>query len=169
MLFKILEIRLKSPIIVNILKAFYTGTYAAIKGSKTFFKTFNGCRQGGVESPVLLNIYLDFVLRCAEHEVLQKYPNTGLQYSYLIPGHCSTREQRRIHGHNGAARLRRTLYADDIVLLSNDIDELTDILSIYDKTFPRFGLKISTRKTETMAFNVSEQIKAKESKKCTNL
>ena len=55
------------------------------------------------------------------------------------------------------------LYADDIVLLCNDIDKLTDILSIYDKTFSRFGLKISTRKTETMAFNVSEQIKAKES------
>ena len=87
MLFKVLEIRLKSPILVNILKAFHTGTSAAIKGSKTFFKTFGGCRQGGVESPVLFNIYLDFVLRCAEHEVLQKYPNTGLQYSYLIPGH----------------------------------------------------------------------------------
>ena len=30
-------------------------------------------------------------------------------------------------------------------------------------SFSRFGLKISTGKTETMAFNVSEQIKAKES------
>jgi hypothetical protein len=77
MLFKILEIRLKSPILVNILKALYTGTSAAIKGSTTFFETFSGCRQGGVESPVLFNIYLDFVLRCAEHEVLQKYPNNG--------------------------------------------------------------------------------------------
>ena len=36
MLFKILEIRLKSPILVNILKAFYTCISAAIKGSKTF-------------------------------------------------------------------------------------------------------------------------------------
>ena len=161
MLFKILEIRLKSPILVNILKEFYTGTSAAIKCSKTFFKTFSGCRQGGVESPVLFNIYLYFVLRCAEHEVLQKYPNTGLQYSYLIPGHCSTRGQRRIHVLNGEARLRMVIYADDIVLLCNDINELTDILSIYDKTFSRFGLEISTKKTETMAFNISEQIKAK--------
>ena len=59
-----------------------------------------------------------------------KNPNTGLQYSYLIPGHCSTREQRRIHGLNGEARLRMIIYADDIVLLCNDINELTDILSI---------------------------------------
>ena len=40
---------------------------------------------------------MDFVLRCAEHEVLQKFPNTGLDYSYRIPGHCSTREQRSIY------------------------------------------------------------------------
>ena len=113
-----------------------------------------------MESPVLFNIYLDFVLRCAENEVLQKYPNTSFQYSYLISGHCSTREQCRIHGLNDAARLRMILYA---VLLCNDIDELTDILSIYDKTFSRFGLKIFTQKTEPMAFNVYDQIKAKES------
>ena len=47
MLFKILEIRLKSPILVNILKVFYTGTSAAIKSSKLFLKTFIGCRHGG--------------------------------------------------------------------------------------------------------------------------
>ena len=35
-MFKILDIRLKSQILVNILKVFYTGTTAAIKGSKIF-------------------------------------------------------------------------------------------------------------------------------------
>ena len=160
MLFKILEIRIKSPILVNILKVFYTGTSAAIKGSKVFFQTFTGCRQGGLESPVLFNIYMDFVLRCAEHEVLQKFPNTGLEYSYRIPGHCSTREQRSIYGLSGTQHLRMILYADDIAVLSNNADELAEILRIYDKTFTRFGLKIATDKTETMAFNVSEEIKS---------
>ena len=160
MLFKILDIRLKSPILVRILKVFYTGTSAAIKGSKIFFKTFTGCRQGGLESPVLFNIYLDFVLRIAEHEVLQRFPNCGLQYSYRIPGHCSTREQRSVHGLSGSQRLRMILYADDIALLCSDIDELAEIVNIYDRTFSRFGLKISASKTETMAFNVPEHIKA---------
>ena len=163
MLFKVLEIRIKSPILVSILKLFYTGTTAAIKGSKVFFKTFTGCRQGGLESPVLFNIYMDFVLRCAENEVLQKFPNTGLEYSFRIPGHCSTREQRSVHALNGSQRLRMILYADDIAILCNDVDELADILNIYDKTFKRFGLKISYGKTETMAFNVPEEIKAKPS------
>ena len=80
MLFKILEIRLQSPILVTLLKAFYTGMSAAIKGCKVVFKTSTGCRQGGVESPIIFNIYiyLDFVLRCVEHEVLEEFPNTGL-------------------------------------------------------------------------------------------
>ena len=63
-------------------------------------------------------VYMDFVLRCAEHEVLQKFPNTGLEYSYRTPGHCSTREQRSIYGLNGTQRLRMILYADDIAVLS---------------------------------------------------
>ena len=103
------------------------------------------------------------MLRCVEHEVLEKFPNTRLQYSFRIPGHCSTREQRSIQGLSGIQRLRMLLYADDIVLLCNDRDELSEIVKIYDKTFARFGLNISTDKTETMAFNVDEEIKSRPS------
>ena len=84
MLFKILEIRLKSSILVNILSELHTGTSAAIIDSKTFFKASSGCRQDGVESHVIFNIFLDSVLRSAEHDVTQKCPNTGLQNSFLI-------------------------------------------------------------------------------------
>ena len=44
------------------------------------------------------------------------------------------------------------LYADDIVFLCNDINKLAEIVKIYDATFTRFSLKISTGKTETMAY-----------------
>ena len=97
-------------------------------------------QTGGVESPVLFNIYLDFVLRCVEHE----FPNTGLQYSYRIPGHCSTREQRSVYGLSGIQRIRMILYADNIALLCTNVDELAERVKIYDHTFTRFGLKIST-------------------------
>ena len=53
------------------------------------------------------------------------------------------------------------LYADDIVLSSNDIDELSEIVNMYNATFTRYGLKISINKTETMAFNVHEEVKVK--------
>ena len=106
---------------------------------------------------------MDFVLRCVEHEVLKKFPNTGLQYSYRIPGHCSSREQRIVHGLSGVQRLRIILYADDIALLCSNLDELSEIVSIYHITFTRFGLTISTGKIETMAFNVPYEIKSKSS------
>ena len=43
------------------------------------------------------------------------------------------------------------------------MDELAEIVNIYDRTFTRFGLKIAASKTETMAFNVPEDVKAKSS------
>ena len=42
-------------------------------------------------------------------------------------------------------------------LLCSNVDELAEILNIYDKTLTRFGLKISTSKTETIAVNVPEE------------
>ena len=101
---------------------------------------------------------MDFVLRCAENEVLQKFPNTGLEYSFRIPSHCSSRSLLAL---NGTQRLRMILYTDDIAILCNDVEELAEILNIYDQTFKRFGLKISYGKTETIAFNVPKEIKAK--------
>ena len=56
-----------------------------------------GCRQGGIEYPVLFNIDMHFLLRCVERDVLLKYPNTGLKYSYHIKSESSNREQRSIH------------------------------------------------------------------------
>ena len=98
-------------------KALYKGTSAATKGAKKFFQVFSGCRQGGIESPVIFKRYLDFVLRCAKHEILEKFPNNGLHYSYPIPGHFSTRQKRSLHGLSGVQRLRMLLYADNIVLV----------------------------------------------------
>ena len=162
-LFRVLEIRTKAPKIIALLKSIYTGTIASIKNSKTNFNVHTGCRQGGLESPILFNIYIDFVLRCAEYEVLKKYPNSGLKYSYHIKSESTTREQRRVSKISSSERLRMLLYADDIILLSESLLELDDILTIYDKTFKRFGLTISIEKTKTLTFNVDEEIMQKHS------
>ena len=45
MLFKVLVIRIKSPNLVDILKLFYTGTSAVIKGSKVFFQLLRGAAK----------------------------------------------------------------------------------------------------------------------------
>ena len=163
MLFSVISIRTKSPILTSILKALYDGTIAAIKHTTDYFQVHTGCRQGGIESPVLFNIYMDFVLRCAEHEILLKFPNTGLKYSYRVKSESSTRKQRSLHSLSGEDRLRMLLYADDIVLFCEDVSELQSILDIYNTTFSRFGLTIASDKTKTMSFNVPEEHMAKQS------
>ena len=71
--------------------------------------------------------------------------------------------QRSIHKISGNDRLRMLLYADDIVLFCEDIDELNDILNIYDSNFSRFGLTIAIDKTQTLAYNVSEDVMSSKS------
>ena len=102
-----------------------------MKNTVNSFQVHTGCRQGGIESPVLFNIYMDFVLNCVEHDVLLKYPNTGLKYSYHTKSESSNRKQCIIHNISGNDLLRMLLYTDDIVLFCEDIDELNDILCIY--------------------------------------
>ena len=90
---------------------------------------------------------MDFVLRCAEHGVLGKFPSTGLKYAYRIISESTTREQR-VHGISGHGRLCMLLYADDIVLFCEDVNELQSVTNIYDATFSRFGLTIGCDKTK---------------------
>ena len=63
-----------------------------MKGSKHLFDTLAGCRQGELESHVLLNIYMDFVLRVARQEVLKERPDAGMKVEYCIPRELSPRE-----------------------------------------------------------------------------
>ena len=114
MLFYAIKIRTKAPQIKTILKALYTGTVASIKNTVDQFQVHTGCRQGGIESPVLFNIYMDFVLRCVEHKVISIFPETGLKYSFNIKAESSTREQRNLHNLTGSERLRMLLYADEL-------------------------------------------------------
>ena len=84
MLFSVVDIGTKASKLTSILKSLCTGTNASIKNTIDKFEVHTCCRQGGIESPVLFNIYMDFVLRCVEQGVLMKHPETGLKYSYHI-------------------------------------------------------------------------------------
>ena len=165
-LFKVLDYRLKAPLLVKLLKCIYTGTTAAIKMSSSIFCTISGCRQGGLESSSLFNIYLDFVLRCILHKIKTVLVDPGILIKYTIPAACSNRSQRKLSPLQGSMRLIQLCYADDIVFFAKNRDELQEILNIYDNEFRKFGLTISTSKTKTMCFNVPGNIKDSESLVC---
>lgn len=159
-MFKCLEIRLRSPLLLPILRVLYTSTKAYVKGSKHLFDILVGCLQGVLESPVVFNIYMDFVVRVARQEVLKEHPDTGMKVEYCIPNEVSPREYRSEASAHGTTRITELLYAEAI--FSNSIEELKTMLEIYDRTFARFGLKMSYSKTETVAFNIDEEIRSQE-------
>ena len=145
-LFKCLEVRLNC--LVSILRAFYTGAMV-------------GCRQGALESPLLPNIYMDFVVRIARYEVF-KYPGAGIKVDFCISNDVSPRDYRKRAKANGSMYITELLYADDEAIFANSIQLLKNVLEIYDQIFSRFGLQMSYSKTDTMAFNVSDEIKNQE-------
>ena len=162
-LIKCLEIRLKCPQIVAILRALYSGTRACIKGTSRMFDTLVGCRQGALEFSSIFNIYLDFVIRIAHHEIAKMYPEAGFKFKDCIPNEVSPRELRKKARASGASRITELLYADDQNIFAESIKELRSILRVYDATYTCFGLRISYGKTETMVFNVDEHVKCQPS------
>ena len=66
-MFSVVNIHSKAPKLTAILKSLYTDTKVTIENSIESFQFRTGCREGGIESPVSFNIYMDFVLRYVEH------------------------------------------------------------------------------------------------------
>ena len=65
-----------------------------MKRSKHLFDTLVGCCQGELESHVLFNIYMDFVVRVPRQEVLKERPDAGMKVEYCILSELSPQEYR---------------------------------------------------------------------------
>ena len=117
--------------VVNVIKSYYKNFSCSVGHSDTFFKVKTGVRQGCVMSALLFNVVIDWVMKKTTEEAPR-----GIRWG-----------------------LQNTLedldFADDIALLSNThqhIQEKTDRLNLFGQ---QVGLKISTKKTETMTLNVN--------------
>ena len=94
-----------------------------MKGSKHLFDILVGCLQGVLESPVVFNIYMDFVVRVARQEVLKERPDAGMKVEYCIPNEVSPREYRSEAPAHGTTRITELLYADDEAIFANSIED----------------------------------------------
>ena len=156
LLFRVMDIRLGCKHLVSLIQSIYTETTAKIKGSKNWFKVTSGCRQGGVESPFLFNIYMDTVCRVIEYELSTKLGDSyGIKCRYQIPNESSNREQRYEHPLYGWAYIKKVLYADDMVMFFKTKEALQEGLDIIESVLSRYGLTLSRKKTETMVVNGS--------------
>ena len=137
-------------------------TYNYIDGDSKdeAFRTTSGVRQGGVESPSLTNLYLDFMVRIFEKEC--KDEGLGINIKFAMPSTASggeklsARELRARSRETGVKTDRGLLwtlwlgFADDLAILAESEAELNRALELLYAIFMRFGLLMSLVMTETM-------------------
>ena len=99
-------------------------------------------------SPLLFNIYMDFVVKQA---LAQMREGCGVELAY----HADGKLQRKKWGRGSLEVLSVLLYADDMVLMSNDRGELATMLQVMDRVSAGLGLRINASKTEIMAIKLT--------------
>jgi len=135
--------------LINLLEVLYSHTTTAlVEAPEHTIDVQTGVRQGGPESPMLFNLYVDLVMRiflitCAKSKI--KF----LKFKYRIP-ECASQNKREQVGYQ---QIDWIGYADDLILTFESIKDLKCALKILDETFQKFSLSINSKKTKTMILN----------------
>ena len=135
--------------LLDLLETLYEHTTTALaQNPEDEFELTNGVRQGGPESPVLFNLYIDFVMRI----FLDLCKLMGIKFLYLkykIPKTAS-QSQRTTVGHQTIDWIG---YADDLVLTFEDTNNLQRGANLLFSVLKSFHLEINLKKTKTMILN----------------
>ena len=135
--------------LVQILKAIYSYTTTSLaENPDDSFELTVGVRQGGPESPMLYNLFMDFVMRIYLEECNNK-GITFLKLKYNIPASASYTGKNAI----GNFSLDWCGYADDLLLVFDNEDSLRKGANLLDEIFKRYRLCINISKTKTMILN----------------
>ena len=157
-LFRSIKQRLKGNVdckLFDLLEALYSSTTSSLAGNELEkFIIELGVRQGGSESPLLFNLYMDYVMRvylaeCARQNI--KF----MKSKYTIPK--SVFQSNALFAEYGEQTLDWVGYADDLLLAFSEQAELRKGLIILNNVFERFGLKLNVGKTKTMIYNYNHE------------
>lgn len=135
--------------IVDILQKLYSYTTTALSETpEDMFELILGVRQGGPESPLLYNLYMDYVMRV----FMENCNSRGIEFPRLFYKiHAlATSRGRSVAGFN---KTDWSGYADDLMLVFDSKKDLQKALDEMNSTFDRFSLKLNSSKTKTMIFN----------------
>ena len=113
-----------------LLRNLYAGQEATVRtghGTTDWFQIGKGVRQGCILSPVLFNLYAEYIMRSAELE--------------------ETQSRIKIAGRN----LSNLRYADDTILMAESEEELKSLLMTVKEESEKVGLRLNIQKTKIMA------------------
>ena len=148
------------PTAIRILEKLYDKTSLTFPEADETFATTSGVRQGGPESPLLFNLYMDYVMRTFMNKC--KNDNINIfEHSYRINPRSVSRDERMEMRRNnqpsfGTKSLHWNGYADDLTLFLLTESDLRKSANFLNETFTKFGLNINAQKTESMILNHSE-------------
>ena len=104
-----------------------------------------GVRQGGSESPLLFNLYMDYVMRVYLAECARKKIKF-MKSKYTVPKFVF--QSNVLFDEYGEQTLDWVGYADDLLLAFSEQAELRKGLIILNNVFKRFGLKLNVGKRQ---------------------
>jgi hypothetical protein len=152
-LWRLLRARGVNSTLLALIQDLYSGSEAGVTvdgSAPSWFPTDTGVRQGCPLSPLLFNVYLDFVARlviteCAAQGI------SGFTVAFRINGRLVTPPDDC----SELLQLLMLLYADDMVLFAPDATALQAALLIFERVACDWGLTVNYGKTKVMV--VGEQ------------
>ena len=140
-MFEILRAYGIPPNLLDAIKLTYNNLRARIKtteGNTDYFRMFAGVMQGDTLAPYLFVIVLDYAMRKA---ITGRENELGLTLQH--------RQSSRFPEQS----ICDLDFADDIVLLSNEIEQARKLLQSVQRECRSVGLELNAKKTEAMYFN----------------
>ena len=115
-------------------------------GETELFEIRAGVMQGDTLAPYLFVIILDYIMRQA---IGEDQNNLGFT--------IEERKSRRFP----AVKITDLDFADDIALLSDEIQQAQELLTRIETSAAKVGLHMNVKKTKVMPFNQTEEVQLK--------
>ena len=132
--------------IIRILQALHHNTTGIVRAEEQTSEKFPinvGVKQEDVFAPVLFNFFFDAVTQVA----MNKHPDKGVSLEYCDDAPILFNYRHKL---NQKIMIQSLAYADDIVLVSSNLDDLNCLVQTVSQTFNNFGIQLNLAKTNYM-------------------
>ena len=138
---------------VKIIKAFHDGTQGVVRFEGHMSNEFSirtGVKQGDILSLLLFNLYLNAIT----NSVSETHKHIGAQVMYNLNAPLMNSKDNM----DRCTIVQNLLYADDMVVISSNYDDLNCLMETINIKLEMFGLKINIEKTKKMMILPKQEI-----------